>query len=246
MNCLPGLKYIMDEKTKLYVFAKKEIALLFLFMVLISVISFVLGVKFGKNYSFHESGYRESDKEKVKWLSKQEEMVTDVVEKRAQVGSEEEKKVVDDTYRELKQEFDQLDKKGDNYGKQDKMIEMNSMAKSKKSSSKDLKKYSKTKVEVPVVIENEKMKDLRRKDELAGKYTIQLGSYRSVKDAEKFADGFRVRGYNPIINESDLKGRGVWYRVSLGAFSTIAEAKDYIVSEESLFKGTDYVIGRFD
>ena len=75
-----------------------------------------------------------------------------------------------------------------------------------------------------------------------GKYTIQLGSYPTMDEAKQFAEGFSVRGYSPIINETSLEGKGTWYRVSLGLFATVEEAKGYIKTEQSLFSGQDYVI----
>lgn len=80
------------------------------------------------------------------------------------------------------------------------------------------------------------------KNPMAGKYTIQLGSYNTVEEAKQFAEGFTVRGYNPIINEVKIEGKGTWYRVSLGAFETVEAAKLYIREEKSLFAGQDHVI----
>lgn len=77
---------------------------------------------------------------------------------------------------------------------------------------------------------------------MAGKYTIQLGSYNTVEEAKQFAEGFTVRGYSPIINEVKIDGKGTWYRVSLGAFETVEAAKKYIREEKSLFTGQDHVI----
>ncbi len=77
---------------------------------------------------------------------------------------------------------------------------------------------------------------------MSGKYTIQLGSYNTVEEAKQFAEGFTVRGYNPIINEVKIEGKGTWYRVSLGAFETVEGAKKYIRAEQSLFSGQDHVI----
>ncbi len=76
----------------------------------------------------------------------------------------------------------------------------------------------------------------------AGKYTIQLGSYNTADEAKQFAEGFTVRGYNPIINEVKIEGKGTWYRVSLGLFNSVDEAKGYIKAEQSLFSGQDHVI----
>lgn len=77
---------------------------------------------------------------------------------------------------------------------------------------------------------------------MAGKYTVQLGSYPTMEEAKQFAEGFTVRGYSPIINETSISDKGTWYRVSLGLFNTAEEAKAYIKSEQSLFSGQDYVI----
>lgn len=77
---------------------------------------------------------------------------------------------------------------------------------------------------------------------MAGKYTIQLGSYNTVEEAKQFAEGFTVRGYNPLINEVTIAGKGTWYRVSLGVFETVEAAKKYIRDEKSLFSGQDHVI----
>ena len=70
----------MDENTKLYVFSKREVALIFLFMFLIALTSFVFGVKVGKSYSFDQSGLSPVDRQKVDLLSGQEELVNEVVE----------------------------------------------------------------------------------------------------------------------------------------------------------------------
>lgn len=80
------------------------------------------------------------------------------------------------------------------------------------------------------------------KNPMAGKYTIQLGSYNTVEEAKQFAEGFTVRGYNPIINEVKIDGKGTWFRVSLGMFDTVEAAKKYIRDEKSLFAGQDHVI----
>lgn len=77
---------------------------------------------------------------------------------------------------------------------------------------------------------------------MAGKYTIQLGSYNTVEEAKQFAEGFTVRGYSPIVNEVKIEGKGTWYRVSLGLFNTVEEAKAYIKQEQSLFSGQEHVI----
>jgi hypothetical protein len=38
----------------------------------------------------------------------------------------------------------------------------------------------------------------------------------------------------------------MWYRVSLGAFKTIVEAKEFISKEKTLLQEEDYIIARFE
>ena len=202
----------MNENTKLYVFAKKEVALIFIFMVLIAVSAFVLGVKIGKNYSYLQSGYTPEDRAKVDMLSTQEEQLQDITDKRVPVDPQQLK---DETHKALEERLkEQLEKE------EAPKIEMKSPT-----------EESTTQVSG---------------DDFDGKFTIQLGSHRSKKESEEFANGFKYRGYNPIINEVEISGRGTWYRTSLGVFSSIEEAKAYIKKEMELFRGQDYVIGRFE
>jgi cell division septation protein DedD len=202
----------MNENTKLYVFAKKEVALIFIFMVLIAVSAFVLGVKIGKNYSYLQSGLTPEDRAKVEMLSTQEEQQMDITDQRKPIDPQELK---DETHKALEERLkEQLEKEDAPE------VEM-----------KSPEEESTTQVSG---------------DEFDGKFTIQLGSHRSKKESEEFANGFKYRGYNPIINEVEISGRGTWYRTSLGVFSSIEEAKAYIKKEMELFRGQDYVIGRFE
>ncbi|EQC52370.1 SPOR domain-containing protein, partial [Bacteriovorax sp. DB6_IX] len=83
-------------------------------------------------------------------------------------------------------------------------------------------------------------------DNFSGKYTIQLSSFQSLAEAKQFAEGFKVLGYNPIINEKNIPGRGNWFRVSLGVFNSLSETKDYILKHKSLFAERDYVLTKFE
>lgn len=250
----------MDEKTKLYVFAKKEVALIFIFMILIAITSFVFGVKVGKNYSYQLSGLAPEDKQKIDLMSEKEEEVNKNLEEKKGEGievthsavsehsqsstptehgvvapseKEEEKDVLTDTHKRLEAELKKLDeeKRGAISKDNNKELEIPFTVKSPENKST---------LSTPI-----KEKSPVKKDQYTGKFTIQLGSHKTVAEAEKFADGFRIRGYDPIINEVELRGQ-TWYRVSLGVFASVSEAKEYIIKEKSLFQGQDYVIGRFD
>lgn len=202
----------MNENTKLYVFAKKEVALIFLFMILIAISAFVLGVRTGKNYSYLKEGYTEQDRKRVEMLSGEEENLGKDIEVRKEVDP---KKLNLETQRSLEERL-----------------------------KEEIEKEEAV-LEEPQQIEPESAVSVDQ-DNFKGKFTIQLGSSRSKKEAEEFANGFKYRGYDPIINEVEISGRGIWYRTSLGVFTSIEEAKEYIEKEKELFRGQDFVIGRFE
>ena len=113
------------------------------------------------------------------------------------------------------------------------------MDESKNRLSDELEKFS---AKDKDKVEPNKSVEPQTSSAMNGKYTIQLGSYPTVEEAKQFAEGFTVRGYSPIINETSLDNKGTWYRVSLGLFSNVEEAKAYVKNEQSLFSGQDYVI----
>jgi DedD protein len=54
----------------------------------------------------------------------------------------------------------------------------------------------------------------------SGGFTLQLSSTQRRVDADRFAARLREKGYAPMVNEAQLPGRGTWYRVRLGSFSS--------------------------
>lgn len=223
----------MDDKTKLYVLAKKEVFLIFVFMILISLTSFLLGVKIGVNNSYERSGYTQEDKRNVEIMSPDEEKVNDLESSMNKVDQ-------DATYKALREKTDSSLKK---------KIE-NEFANEDRAFNKE-KVESKTKIEMPAPA-IEKMKEApvapvgKKKDDFSGKHSIQVGSFPSIGEAELFAKGFKARGYTPIINQVELKHRGTWFRVSLGVFENVSEAKDYILEHRSLFESSEYHFVQFE
>jgi cell division septation protein DedD len=54
----------------------------------------------------------------------------------------------------------------------------------------------------------------------ASGFTLQLSSTQRRVDADRFAARLREKGYAPLVNEAQVPGRGTWYRVRLGSFSS--------------------------
>tara|TARA_R110002072_G_scaffold64203_2_gene159221 strand:+ start:59831 stop:60532 length:702 start_codon:yes stop_codon:yes gene_type:complete len=233
----------MDEKTKLYVFAKKEVALIFIFMILISSTAFVFGFKLGKGYTFTDQGFMPIDRQNVDILSKEEESVQKITDQNKEGKLEVNQ---EDFQKRLEERINQeLNQEG---GAVKAPVEESAAPQEKKnepvSETRPIEPATSLNDQAPS--DNDQNTSLTSSDTYSGKYTIQLGSHRSLKEAEEFAAGFKYRGYIPIINEVDIPGRGVWYRVSLGVFGTITEAKEYVAKENSLFQGQDYVLVRFE
>ena len=220
----------MDEKTKLYVFTKREAALIFIFALLIAFTAFIFGIKVGRDYSFEAAGFEQQDRDKVELLSGQEEIVNKIVEEEAGKKVQEEEMI----------ESKELNKRIEDKIKEELLKE------NLKKKSGQLGEDPEPKKKAKVIQDSISEKYLPKKDSYSGKYTIQLSSHRTLKEAEDFAEGFRSRGYDPIIDRAKLPDRGTWYRVRLGVFGTVSEAKKFVKSEESLFQGQDHFYVRFD
>lgn len=208
----------MEENNKVIIFEKKEIIIILIFVVVLIITSFTLGIRLGKKLSPAaatapvEKEIPKDEGEAV-FKSSDEEAVDQALSDDAKLSDEEKlKRLMDASKSRLN---DQLEK----FGGAEKVSEKTPEA-----------QPAETKVEEPA------------KNKMAGKFTIQLGSYNSLDEAKQFAEGFTVRGYSPIINEVEIEGKGLWYRVSLGLFNTIEEAKAYVKQEQSLFSGQDHVI----
>lgn len=195
----------MEENNKVIVFEKKEIILVLIFVLVLIVTSFTLGIRLGKKLAFTDAGIKDEDVKAVELKS--------TVEEDAEATITEDSKLTDEE--KLKKLMDE----------------------SKARLSDELEKFSTD--EKPAEASTPETTEA---NPMAGKYTIQLGSYNNADEARQFAEGFTVRGYSPIINEVKIEGKGTWYRVSLGLFNTVEEAKAYIKQEQSLFQGQEHVI----
>ena len=56
-------------------------------------------------------------------------------------------------------------------------------------------------------------------------YTLQIASYQEKNDADEDVKKMKQRGYAAFIVASELPGKGTWYRVRLGSFSSKAAAE---------------------
>ena len=53
-----------------------------------------------------------------------------------------------------------------------------------------------------------------------GGYQLQVSSFRTQAEANQFSDQLRARGHKAYVVEAHVVGRGTWYRVRVGPFTT--------------------------
>ncbi len=58
-------------------------------------------------------------------------------------------------------------------------------------------------------------------------YAVQVASFRSSSISENEAGKYRNKGYNAFVEEAEIPGRGTWYRVRVGNFSSKEEAQSF-------------------
>lgn len=231
----------MDESTKLYVFSKKEVALIFAFMFLIALTSFIFGVKVGKSYSFEKAGYSATDRQVVDLMSEEEENVEDIVQEAPAESEKGFEKDVNNLLEEtIKSDVKETKTIDDAEQSGNQMVEPAPGTFVPDQSSTNTIDVKKIEDDVRNAVSGSMKVDSRR----LGKFYIQLAAYRSEAEAKDFAEAFIGRGYSPDITLAELND-GTWYRVSLGLFDTENQARNYIKSEESLFQGQEYIIKRF-
>lgn len=56
-------------------------------------------------------------------------------------------------------------------------------------------------------------------------YSLQIRAFRNIVEANEFISTLRREGYKPHLVLNDIPGRGRWYRVRVGRFSSIDAAR---------------------
>lgn len=206
----------MQDNAKVFVFEKKEIFLIFVFVVIMSITCFTLGVNLGKKLALEKGGVSAQDVQTVDMKSTTEESAEAAIKEDTLTDEAKLQQMLDSSKDKLNQEL--------------------------KDVATDGETEAAPAVSSPVGTVANPPNKVTTGNKYAGKFTIQLGSYNSMEEAKQFAEGFTVRGYNPIVNEVVIPDKGTWYRVSLGIFDSVIEAKEYIKKEATLFQGQQYVV----
>jgi DedD protein len=57
-----------------------------------------------------------------------------------------------------------------------------------------------------------------------GRFTLQLSSFQTRGEADAFIAELKKSGYAPTVTEANVPGKGTWFRVRLGGYSSYDEA----------------------
>ncbi len=71
-----------------------------------------------------------------------------------------------------------------------------------------------------------------------GGYQLQVSSFRTQGEADTFSGQLRARGHKAYVVEAHVPGRGTWYRVRIGPFTSQHAAASY----RSGFEGREHVV----
>lgn len=71
-----------------------------------------------------------------------------------------------------------------------------------------------------------------------GGYQLQVSSFRTQAEADTFSGQLRARGHKAYVVEARVPGRGTWYRVRIGPFTSQHAASTYRAG----FEGREHVV----
>ncbi len=71
-----------------------------------------------------------------------------------------------------------------------------------------------------------------------GDYTLQLSAFQDKSEAEQFVASLKEAGFKPYMQATTIPGKGIWFRVRMGAYKTWDEA----VEAKQRFEATKQII----
>lgn len=190
----------MDSRRKLFIYDRKEVGILILLGVGVALFAFTLGVHLGKQVVPKPIDLQAKE-ESVETLESAKTENPDRTEIDAEVknvpGAVSE--VLDQNLR------DEVARTGLTIEK-----------------PKTLTLPSQTKKETHSAIQNKVISPVSSPK---GRYTLQVGSYPNLKEAEPELLKLNENGLRPIVKEVELKGKGRWYRVVVGEYASARDAE---------------------
>lgn len=206
----------MEPKSELLVFSKKEIAILISLLVLVAAFSFTIGLRLGKTL-----GVVKAIPEEHAPLAEKKEIVPAHEAANGALDADE-KAILDEEEggkEAPKAESEKTaTKTADPQHQQVQIAENHADTEFNEESTKHNVAVEKP---MPMSLPKEK----KREASTGTRYTLQVGAHRTVAEAVKQVGELKHQELDAFYLEAKVPGRGTWYRVGIGLFSTKDEAE---------------------
>ncbi len=220
----------MDKKQRFFIYDRKEVGVLMLLGVMVAVFAFTLGVHLGKRVMGGKTAAPHATPsegvapvaESSSHAETEQAMAQPTAVPSAMVAASEEA-LNEATHEEVTRTGIKLE--------DSKQLELPEKTRSKNAGATHLKAVPKEPVaETHTPEQKEAMAELNALNEKAkhaakGAYTLQIGSYSELKEAQDRIKDLEISGLSPRIHATDIKSKGRWYRIYLGGFATKAAAE---------------------
>ncbi|MBI2485900.1 MAG: lytic transglycosylase domain-containing protein [Deltaproteobacteria bacterium] len=110
-------------------------------------------------------------------------------------------------------------------------VPFNKMDKTVKVTTNDEESLSTDKI---LIVETKKTEVLIKTDSTVipsvdsnRRFTVQIASFPDLGDAQEMEQSLKLKSYPAFIQKAEVPGKGIWYRVRVGKFTTRQEAKQY-------------------
>jgi type IV secretory pathway VirB10-like protein len=186
----------MDQRPDLLIFSKKEFFAIVILLVLVALFSFTLGLKMGKTLGFSSKDVAQSEPQTPVKVE-QPATVTESATT-TEVATQTETAPAQAPQPEVKK-ADEAEVAPD----------AAQGLSAEEYAGEQLHKDKKTKAQPGA----------------GGKYTLQVGSYRTVSEAAERVADLKHSGLDAFYLAAEVPGKGTWYRVGIGVFRTKSEAE---------------------
>ncbi len=94
----------------------------------------------------------------------------------------------------------------------------------------------------PTERKTEKAPQKKSEKVMAGKFTLQVGSHRTLAEAVEQVNEFKKNGLDAFYREVQIPGKGTWYRVGIGLFPSKEMAEKTAANWKTTKKLPSYII----
>ena len=220
----------MNSKEQLFIYGRKEIAVLIFLGVLVTVFAFTLGVHLGKKVA-PATIVHSGDTHPVATESDQ---IPDRVEltEQSKGAPQAANEALDQAAHE---EVARTGVKLDKY----RQIELPEKTKSQNEGATTLKAQDHKQAKIDV-----KMVPAAIRPTPDGKFTLQIGSYPALNEAKDLVDALEALGLRPYLRVAEIKGKGKWFRVYMGGYPSKDAALDAGEQYKSKHVINSYIVAK--